>query len=110
MYLPATAGPINMSHVITANRLSDGLVVYRREGAAWTTAIAQASVYASEAEAAPALEGAKQDVIARLIVDPYAVLLDPASATRRPKSLKEAIRAFGPTIRYGNEARLEAAE
>lgn len=99
-----------MSAVITANRLSDGLVVYRRDGRDWTTAIGEASVYADDAAVAAALEASKLDIIARLIVDPYAVPLDPTSATRRPKFLKEVIRAFGPTIRYGEEARLEAAE
>lgn len=99
-----------MAHVITANRLIDGLVVYRTATGGWSTALREAAVSPTEAAAAPALEAAKADILKRLIVDPYAIALDPASATPRPKLLKEAIRAFGPTIRYGNEARLEAAE
>lgn len=99
-----------MSQAVTANRLGDGRVVFLTASGEWTTRFAEAAFAPSEADAAPALEIANRDVGRQLIVDPYLVDVDQSGATPRPSKLREAIRAFGPTIAYAPDALLEAAE
>jgi hypothetical protein len=85
-------GPV----VVTANRLADGAVVYRRNGG-WTTELAGAAV-ATDAPAAQALLGAAAgDSLS--VVDAYIapVKLLPGGAVK-PGNLRELIRLSGPTI------------
>lgn len=99
-----------MSHAVTANRLGDGRVVFLTPAHGWTTVLAEAAFAASEGEAAPALEAANRDLAAQVIVDPYLIEIDQSGPAPRPAKLREAIRAFGPTIAYAPAALLEAAE
>jgi hypothetical protein len=99
-----------MSHAVTANRLGDGRVVFRTVDGAWSLSLGDALFAASEADASPALEGAKRDADHQIIVDPYLIEVDLAGPSPRPSRLREAIRAFGPTIAYGPAPLLEAAE
>jgi Protein of unknown function (DUF2849) len=99
-----------MSHAVTANRLADGRVVFRTRDGSWSGQIADAAVADSEAAAAPALSGAQADADNQVIVDPYVIELDVSGPAPRPSRLREAIRAFGPTIAYGPAPLLEAAE
>ncbi len=86
-------GPV----VVTANRVGDGAVVYRRADGGWTTALAAAAV-ATDAGAAQAL------VKAAAADDLHAVgsYVAPVNLTRdgeiRPGNLRERIRLRGPTI------------
>lgn len=86
-------GPV----VVTANRVGDGAVVYRRADGAWTTALEAAAV-ATDAVGAQAL------VKAAVADDLRAVgsYIAPVSLTRdgeiRPGNLRERIRLRGPTI------------
>jgi hypothetical protein len=99
-----------MSHTVTANRLADGRVVFRTPEGRWSLALAEAGFAPSEAEAKPLLDAALGDAAAQIIVDPYLIEVDRTGAAPRPVKLREAIRAFGPTIAYAPEALLEAAE
>lgn len=99
-----------MPHAITANRLDDGRVVFRDAAGRWTASVADAALSPDEASSAPALEAAWRDVENRVVVDPYVIEIDVTGAAPRPARLREAIRAFGPTIEYGPAAVLEAAE
>ncbi len=80
-------------HVLTANRLTDGRVVYLNGTGDWVTDLAQARA-ADEDDVARA--GARA-VAERLVVDPYLVEL---SETAEPARYREAIRATGPSIAY----------
>lgn len=86
-------GPV----AITANRLADGVVVYRTADGGWTTRIAEAAV----ATTAPAASELLAAAIAEdaLVVGPYAapVGLDP-NGHARPGNLRERIRVDGPTF------------
>lgn len=86
------------SQVITANRLSDGRVVWWTGPGAWTTGIAGARVLADKAEREAALAAAAADVATQAVLDVYAVDVEAAAGGPVPKSLRERIRAEGPTV------------
>jgi hypothetical protein len=86
---------------ISANLLADGLVVYFVAPGSWTRDLAKAKTFATDEETDAALELAKADVKQNLIVDPFAVDV----TTEEPDaleavSLRNAIRAKGPTINF----------
>jgi hypothetical protein len=99
-----------MAQAVTANRLGDGRVVFRTADGGWSLSIGQAGLSAGEAEAATALDGGMQDQARQIVVDPYLIEVDVSGASPRPAKLREAIRAFGPTIAYAPAELLEAAE
>jgi hypothetical protein len=88
---------INGPVVVTANRLTDGAVIYRTPAGAWTTKIAQAAV-ASNVEQAKALLAASAADGVRA-VDPYLapVALEHDDSVL-PGNLRERIRRDGPTF------------
>lgn len=84
-------GPV----VVTANRLGDGVVVYRTaEG--WSTTLDDAAVVDTAAAALALLNAAAADIAA---VGAYVapVRLD-ADGRRQPANLRERIRSRGPTV------------
>jgi len=83
--------------IITANRLTDGRVVWRQADGLWAEEVAKAQILA-DAEAAAALEKALADAVAAIVVEPYEVEVAPGSQTPVPVTLREKIRASGPTI------------
>jgi hypothetical protein len=99
-----------MPYAITANRLEDGRVVFRDRDGGWSLTVAEAALSVDEASSSPALDSAQKDVENQRIVDPYAVEIDTTGPSPRPARLREAIRAFGPTVSYGPVPLLEAAE
>ena len=79
---------------ITANRLTDGRVVYRRADAGWTPDLKAAEVFSDDDSAQPALDGALRDILT--VVGPYlidVVYAEPAGRAR----VREAIRLTGPS-------------
>jgi hypothetical protein len=86
-------------HIITANRLADGLVVFRTGEGRWSQYIAAAELLKDEAGVEGALESGLADVAANRIVDPYAVeiVIPVAGKDPVPKRLRERIRTSGPT-------------
>lgn len=87
-----------MKQMIIANRLADGLVVFLGPDGAWTTAIADGRVLDADA-ADDALADAKRHEAGNVIVEPalIEVTVD-ADGVPRPTAVREAIRAFGPTV------------
>jgi hypothetical protein len=82
--------------VITANRLRDGVVIYRSVAGGWSTGIADALVVDTEAAAKALLaEAAKQGT---LVVGAYAAPVETANGRILPGNLRERIRAGGPTF------------
>jgi hypothetical protein len=88
-----------MPDVITANRLTDGVVVFQAVDAAWSEDFNRAAVLADPQATAEALGRAKRDEANNLVVDAYAVPVDERNGHFAPKALREAIRAAGPTTR-----------
>ena len=81
----------------TANRLRDGVVVFRTVTGGWSSRIADAETVSSEAEAARLLAEAERDSANAIVVGPYLIDVTEVDGETRPVSLRERIRAFGPT-------------
>jgi len=80
----------------TANDLKGGEVVFRRADGSWTRLVAEAEFVPGGEAGAALLVRAQADHAANRVVEPALIAVDPA--TRRPLSLRERIRADGPTV------------
>jgi hypothetical protein len=83
------------AHILTANRLRDGEVVYWR-GGEWVSGFPEAEAFREKSGAQAALTAAEEAVRARLVVNPYLFDVDDRG---RPIEERERIRAAGPTVR-----------
>jgi hypothetical protein len=99
-----------MDAMITANRLSDGIVVYQDPSGGWTEDFHRATVFSDEGVKATALARAKQSEADCEVVDPYVIEIESRNGHFVPKSLRESIRASGPTMRrdLGKQAQGQA--
>ncbi len=89
--------------IVTANRLSDGRVLYLGGDGRAVSSVAEAAVFEDdEAEAGLALAAGQP----RMFVNPYLVEVKGRVFSGRDR-LKESIRAAGPTV--GNSLDYEAA-
>jgi hypothetical protein len=88
-----------MPDIITANRLTDGVVVFQTIDDSWSEDFNRAAVLPDPQATASALARAKQDEANNIVVEPYAVVVEERNGHFAPKALREAIRAAGPTIR-----------
>jgi hypothetical protein len=88
-----------LPEVITANRLTDGVVVFQTADGGWTEDFNRASILPDPKATAEALSHAKQDEAQNVVVDSYAIVVEDRNGHFAPKALREAIRAAGPTIR-----------
>ena len=89
-----------MPDVISANRLSDGAVVFYDSHGGWARTLAEAEVYLTRAEADMALAQAKGDEMRNLVVDAYAFAVKTDHDGPLAVTLRDRIRATGPTIDY----------
>ncbi|MGI8568823.1 MAG: DUF2849 domain-containing protein [Methylocella sp.] len=89
-----------MVKVISANRLADGIVVYAGRDGAWAERLSQAKIFASKAEAEAGLLVAQNDAKRNLVVEPVVVEVTGDASGLRAVTLREAIRARGPTIDF----------
>lgn len=86
-------GPV----MVTANRLTDGAVIYRTADGGWTTDFAGAAVVTTAEAAKALLAGAVTDDVGA--VGAYVAPVELAGNGRaRPGNLRERIRFAGPTI------------
>lgn len=81
---------------VTANRLGDGAVVYRRADGAWTTRLNDADRI-EDAQADERLDEAAGD--AREVAGAYLIDLDDNGAPAGRARIREEIRRDGPTVR-----------
>jgi hypothetical protein len=85
-----------VKHLVTANRLRDGIPVYRT-GDGWSPAIADARLV-PESESKALLAAAEDEPKPQTVVTPYLIEAVEEGGTVRPVTLRERIRATGPTI------------
>ena len=83
--------------LVTANRLRDGVPVYFSGTEAWSVSIDDA-VLVPEPDGDLLLETAQAGPPPRAVVAPYLIEAALAGGKVQPLSLRERIRAFGPTI------------
>ena len=81
---------------VTGNRLRDGAVIYRMADGDWTTDIARAAAYGEDADAA--LKAAEDDAAKAIVVGVELIEVVKGVSGIEPVSLREKIRAYGPTI------------
>ncbi len=86
-------GPV----VVTANRVIDGAVVYRRADGGWSTRIDDAAVATNTAGASALMDAAAGDDL-RAVGAYVAPVKLGAGGEVRPGNLRELIRLSGPTI------------
>lgn len=81
---------------ITANDLRTGRVLYRAPGGAWVSESARAEIAFAPERRDALLAAAKADHDSGTVVEPFTIDFDVDK--RAPFSLRERIRAAGPTI------------
>ena len=86
-------GPV----VVTANRLGDGAVIFRRVDGGWTTDLDGAAVTTSAAVAQDLLAAANGDEL-RAVGAYVAPVKVTADGRLLPGNLRERIRAAGPSV------------
>src|ERR1700730_14160837 len=89
-----------MAKVISANRLADGIVVYAGRDGSWSEQLSQAKIFPSKAEAEAGLLVAQNDAKRNLVVEPVEVEVTEDASGLRAVTLREIIRARGPTIDF----------
>ncbi|HXY99162.1 MAG TPA: DUF2849 domain-containing protein [Stellaceae bacterium] len=94
----AGASPDATRRVITGNRLRDGVPVYFAGVGRWSRALTEAR-HVAEAEAEALLAEAQAGAPPHPVVAPYLIEVVVRGGRLRPLSLREEIRAFGPTVR-----------
>lgn len=85
------------AQIVTANRLTDGLVVYF-DGSGWSERLDSGRVAGDEEEAARLLDNAEAEAAGDAVVGPYLVEIAGRKGVRQPTRLRERIRALGPSI------------
>lgn len=82
-----------MPNVVTANRLTDGVVVYLAPNGEWTEDIARARLAETDEETKVLETEAKNAIRERLVVDVYSMPVALADGAVDPLSVRERIRA-----------------
>lgn len=97
--------------IVTANRLNDGAVVYLAAEGDWSERLADAVVVEGDAAAKALLDNAAVAVAAQIVVAPYRADVALESGRLVPRTMKERIRARGPSIHpeLGKQAEGKAA-
>ncbi len=86
------------AHVITANDLKDGLVVYQAADNGWVASVQAAEVLEEEVLLDAALVRAKLAEDTDIVVGVYAIEVEVGADDIRPIRYRERLRAFGPSI------------
>ena len=88
-----------MPQMIIANRLRDGAVVFFSTREGWETSIEAGAVIEDESRGVELLGIAKRHEVECQVIDPQLIEVAVEGGKRRPTAIREAIRAFGPTVR-----------
>jgi hypothetical protein len=101
-----------MPQVVTANRLTDGRVVFLDAHGAWVERLAEAAPFSDKSALEAATKHAEQDVAGNLVVDVFAFEVKVDGATISAITLRDKIRTRGPTVRldHGKQAAPQASE
>ena len=82
--------------IVSANRLTDGRVVYLTRDDGWSESIIDGRSAATKEESADLLADAERAVEAGIVVAPYLVSMADDGGTFAPLHFRERIRLFGP--------------
>ena len=82
--------------IVSANRLTDGRVVYLTRDDGWSESIIDGRSAATKEESADLLADAERAVEAGIVVAPYLVSMADDGGAFAPLHFRERIRLFGP--------------
>ena len=85
------------AHVITANDLKDGLVVYQARDNGWVESVQAAEVLSDQTGLDAAMSRAKVAEDNDVVVGVYEIEVDVEDGDVRPTRYRERLRAFGPS-------------
>ena len=99
-----------MTAIVSANLLATGRVVFLGREGAWVASLAEATVYGDAAAAEAGLAAAQRRDGGRTVVEPFVTGYTGANHERLPEgrpamTLRDIIRAHGPTVGYGKRAK-----
>ena len=89
-----------MAKVVTANILTTGHVVFLGSNGAWVGSIDRALIYPDAEAADEGLAFAKRDAERAIVVDPFVTDKGPVTDGKAAMTLRDSIRAYGPTINF----------
>ena len=90
-----------MAKILIANRLADGLVVFRNEKGDWVESIADGRLTDDDDAADRLLEAGLADERDNKIIDPVLIEVSVIDGARIPDDYRDVIRANGPTVVVG---------
>ena len=85
--------------MIIASRLTDGRVVFMGDEGEWVESIQDGVVLENDTDAERLMSTARQSALGNIVVDPYLIDVVFDKGRPRPAHVREAIRAFGPSVR-----------
>ena len=97
-----------MPQVVTANRLTDGIVVFRAPGGRWVEFLKDADLIEGKAAVEAALASGNESVARNEVVDVFAFDVTMTPAGPQPTHIRDRIRANGPTV-YPDHGKQAAA-
>jgi len=97
IFPPLMAHQNHGSQMLTANRLRDGDVLYRK-GAGWVPMLADGEVYRDQASGDAALAAATAELANNTFVAPYLFEVREVNGKIVPVKEREIILAAGPTV------------
>lgn len=98
MFKAAKAGP---QKIVTANRLTDGRVIFLGPGNRWIADVGEAATFEDGAPIDAAMAFGREQIAARQVTELYPVDVELVDGRPVPVRLRERVRAFGPTVAYG---------
>ena len=87
-----------MPQMIIANRLADGRIVFLAGEDRWVSSIEEGLLLEEDTAAKVHFGRAKQHEAESVVIDPNLIEVAVDGGRRRPTEIREAIRAFGPTL------------
>jgi hypothetical protein len=90
--------------MLIANRLHDGLVVFLAADGSWVESITNGWLTRDESERSRALQQGKEAQYGNQVIGPDLIEVVEQQGIRMPVSIRESIRATGPTVQTGNGA------
>lgn len=95
-----------MPQVVTANRLSDGIVVFLAPGGGWAEFLSQAAIFDDPQALQEGLGIAGAALSANEVVDVFAFDVIRAPEGPQPVHIRDRIRSKGPTVHpdHGKQA------
>jgi hypothetical protein len=97
---------VEMPQVVTANRLSDGIVVYLAPGGGWVEFLSEAEIFPGKAAVEAALTLAQASVASNQVVDVFAFDVTVTAKGPEANHIRDRIRSQGPTVHpdHGKQA------